>query len=56
MDRVLVPLRPDILSDRLPVIGLVGYYPANYLVGRTPLLERKNVSPTYFHFVGRIEI
>ena len=40
MDRVSVPLRPDILSDRLPVIGLVGYYPANYLIGRTLVLER----------------
>lgn len=26
MDRVSVPLRPDILSDRLPVIGLVSHY------------------------------
>ena len=31
---------PDILSDRLPVIDLVGRYPANYLIGREPLLER----------------
>ena len=34
MDRVSVPLRPDILSDRLPVIGLVSFYLANYLIGR----------------------
>jgi hypothetical protein len=26
-----------ILSDQLPVIGLVGHYPANYLIGREPL-------------------
>ena len=26
-----------ILSDQLPVVGLVGRYPANYLIGRDPL-------------------
>ena len=31
---------PDILSDRLPVIALVGRYPANKLIGREPLPER----------------
>ena len=31
---------PDILSDRLPVIALVGRYPANELIGREPLPER----------------
>jgi hypothetical protein len=40
MDRVSVPLRPDILSDRLPVIGLVSSYLTNYLIGRIPLLVR----------------
>ena len=28
-----------ILSDQLPVIGLVGLYPANYLIGRKPVLK-----------------
>ena len=32
-DRVSVPLWLTILSDQLPVLGLVGIYPANYLMG-----------------------
>jgi len=28
------------LSHRLPVFGLVGFYPTNYLIGRKPLLKR----------------
>jgi hypothetical protein len=38
--RVSVPLWPTTLSGRLPVIGLVGHYPTNYLMGREPLLGR----------------
>ena len=38
--RVAVPLWLVVLSDQLPVIGLVGHYPANYLIGREPLLRR----------------
>ncbi len=38
--RVSVPVWPTTLSGRLPVIGLVGRYPTNYLIGRTPLLRR----------------
>ncbi len=29
---------PIILSDRLPIVGLVGRYSANYLMGRRLLL------------------
>ncbi len=29
-----------ILSDQLPVVGLVGHYPANYLIGRELLPTR----------------
>ncbi len=36
MDRVSVPLWLIVLSDQLPVIGLVGYYLTNYLMGRGP--------------------
>ena len=32
-----------ILSDQLPVFGLVGHYPANYLMGRG-LIKRREVS------------
>ena len=38
--RVSVPLWPFVLSDRLPVIGLVGIYPANYLIGHRLILKR----------------
>ena len=35
--RVSVPLWPIMLSHRLPVLGLVGRYPSNYLIGRKSL-------------------
>ena len=31
---------PISLSARLPIVDLVGRYPANYLIGREPLLQR----------------
>ena len=34
LDRVSVPVWLVVLSDQLPVVGLVGRYPANYLIGR----------------------
>ena len=34
-----------ILSDHLPVIALVGRYPANKLMGREPIPERRTFSP-----------
>ena len=34
MGRVSVPFWLVDLSDQLPVIGLVGRYPTNYLIGR----------------------
>jgi hypothetical protein len=43
LGRVSVPVWGVILSDPRPVVGLVGLYPTNYLMGRSPLLER--VSP-----------
>ena len=38
--RVSVPLWPIVLSHRLPVIGLVGRYPSNYLIGRKLVPKR----------------
>ena len=38
--RVSVPLERTILSDPLPVVGLVGRYPTNYLIGRRPIPQR----------------
>ena len=43
--RVSVPLWLVILSDQLPVIGLVSHYLTNYLIGREPLLWRIKLSP-----------
>ena len=34
LDRLSVPMWPLILSDRLPIVALVGRYPANWLIGR----------------------
>ena len=42
--RVSVPLERVILSDPLPVVGLVGLHPTNYLIGREPLRKRKTFS------------
>ena len=43
MGRVSVPFCPVILSDRVPVVGLVGHYPANCLMG-SKLLNRREVN------------
>ena len=40
LGRISVPVWPSILSDRLPVFGLVGRYLTNYLIGRRPILRR----------------
>ena len=37
LGRVSVPMWLAILSDQLPVVALVGHYPANELIGREPL-------------------
>ena len=37
---VSVPMWPAVLSYRLPVFGLVGFYPANYLIGISLLPRR----------------
>ena len=40
--RVSVPVWGFTLSRPLPVIGLVGHYPTNYLMGRRPLPKRRS--------------
>src|SRR3990170_4576087 len=42
--RVSVPFWLVVLSDQLPVTGLVGRYPTNYLIGRRPLRWRPDKS------------
>ena len=41
LDRVSVPVWLIILSDQLPVLALVGRYPANKLMSRGPILRSK---------------
>ncbi len=41
LDRVSVPVWLIILSDQLPIVALVGRYPANKLMGRGLILRRK---------------
>ena len=45
LGRVSVPVWLIILSDQLPIVGLVSRYLTNYLIGRGPLSRRK-LSPT----------
>ena len=40
LDRVSVPVWPISLSARLPIVDMVGRYPAIYLMGREPLSQR----------------
>ena len=42
MDRVSVPLWGTFLSEPLPIVGLVGRYPANCLMGREPIRGRRS--------------
>ena len=44
---VSVPVWLAILSDQLPVIGLVGRYPTNKLIGRKPIPERRQYPATF---------
>ena len=38
--RISVPVWLIVLSDQLPVVALVGRYPANKLIGHEPIFER----------------
>ena len=40
LGRFAVPVWLIVLTDQLPVDGLVGHYPTNNLMGRTPLRQR----------------
>ena len=42
MGRVSVPLWGAFLSEPLPIVALVGRYPANQLIGREPIRRRRN--------------
>lgn len=45
LGRISVPVWPDTLSGRLPVVALVGRHPTNKLIGRGPIPHRKSFPP-----------
>ena len=45
MDRVSVPLWGTFLSEPLPIVGMVGRYPAIRLMGREPIRDRRSFQP-----------
>src|SRR5205807_6554073 len=49
LGRVSVPVWPDTLSGRLPVVALVGHHPTNKLIGRGPTPHRKSFPPQDMH-------
>ncbi len=52
LDRVSVPVWLIALSDQLPITGLVGHYPTNYLMGRELILRQEAwlpKSPPFLH-------
>ena len=44
---------PFILSDRLPIVALVGRYPTNKLIGRRPIPQRRLFAPFKLPSCGR---
>ena len=48
LGRVSVPVWLVVLSDQLQIVGLVSFYPTNYLICHRPLRERKALrSPAF---------
>ncbi len=57
LGRISVPVWPVILSDRLPIVALVGRYPTNKLMGRGLLLKRQvRRSPAFTSFPCEDEV
>ena len=52
LDRVSVPMWPITLSGRLPIVGLVGRYLTNYLMGREPIHKRYFFDPSIMRQCG----
>ncbi len=56
LDHVSVPVWLIALSDQLPINGLVGHYPTNYLMGREPIPRQEaRRSPSFPHSLERAE-
>ncbi len=47
LDRISVPVWPINLSARPPIVALVGYYPANKLMGGGPISWRRREAPFF---------
>ena len=47
LGRISVPVWPDTLSGRLPVVALVGHHPTNKLIGRGPIAKPQVLRPTF---------
>ena len=54
LGRISVPVWPSVLSDRLPIIALVGHYPTNKLIGRGLILKRKPCGYLCYNLHGRL--
>ena len=48
LGRISVPMWLIVLSDQLPIIALVGFYPTNKLIGRGPILRRHHIQRAPF--------
>ncbi len=49
LDRVSVPVWLIILSDQLPIVALVGLYPANWLIGHRLIQSRNALRSAAFN-------
>ncbi len=49
LGRISVPVWPDTLSGRLPIVALVGHYPTNKLMGGGTILQRQLQREATFH-------
>ena len=52
LDRLSVPMWPITLSGRLPIVGLVGRYLTNYLMGRELIYVRYFFYPKWMPIRG----
>ncbi len=53
LGRVSVPVWLVILSDQLPIVGLVSHYLTNYLIGRGPLFRRQIFHPEVVYGISQ---
>ncbi len=52
LGRISVPVWPDTLSGRLPIVALVGHYPTNKLIGRGVIWQRQLETEATFEEVA----